>query len=274
MAKKKKQQPSAGSNIKTQASSGHAQNMSSKQGKGKTEGEATDSFPSNLVLSSRRGPRSDHSPVGDTTVSVTTLFPGAVYVAHNVLDASECEAWIHYMEGAAKKQVECVSHPATHYIAHRECGRLQKTDWAVADAIFERLESLVEQIGPQLNISKKSIPSYQPMGCNGNIRLYKYEKGMSFGRHVDGTNKISRYSHGNTEVTVLLYLSSCKGGATRFYPPTQKRKRNLGTAFEPQQGAVLFHVHGDRCLEHEADPVQQGTKYILRTDLVYGIPNS
>lgn len=32
---------------------------------------------------------------------------------------------------------------------------------------------------------------------------------------------------------------------------------------------MLLHVHGDRCLQHEAEPVLAGTKYVLRTDLVF-----
>ena len=62
-------------------------------------------------------------------------------------------------------------------------------------------------------------------------------------------------------MTVLIYLSECEGGATRF---------EGDVAFAPRSGALLVHVHGeDRCLEHEADPVDGGTKYVLRTDLVY-----
>ena len=43
-----------------------------------------------------------------------------------------------------------------------------------------------------------------------------------------------------------------------------------GIAFVPEAGAILMHMHGDRCLEHEAEPVLRGVKYILRTDIVYG----
>ena len=122
--------------------------------------------------------------------------------------------------------------------------------------------------------------SYRPVACNGNIRIYKYEKGMSFGRHYDGSNEIDRFTGGNTELTVLIYLSSCRGGATRFHLPRQmvergkKSKRGLessgrGVAFVPVAGSILMHMHGDRCLEHEADPVIEGIKYVLRTDIVF-----
>eukprot|EP00521_Asterionellopsis_glacialis_P018425 CAMPEP_0195293944 /NCGR_PEP_ID=MMETSP0707-20130614/13808_1 /TAXON_ID=33640 /ORGANISM="Asterionellopsis glacialis, Strain CCMP134" /LENGTH=138 /DNA_ID=CAMNT_0040354779 /DNA_START=267 /DNA_END=683 /DNA_ORIENTATION=+ len=136
----------------------------------------------------------------------------------------------------------------------------------MADRIFSRMQSsnILPQIASQLDISSSS-KMYRPVGCNENLRLYRYEKGMSFGRHFDGSHPVERLK-GDTEITVLIYLSSCGGGATRFYPPKSSKK---SFAFDPQPGAILFHVHGDRCLEHEADPVLNGLKYVLRTDIVY-----
>ena len=70
-----------------------------------------------------------------------------------------------------------------------------------------------------------------------------------------------------TEITVLFYLSTCTGGATRFHLPhssskkKKKSKDDTSVAFVPEEGAVLLHIHGDRCLEHEAEPVLDGVKY-------------
>ncbi|KAL3811505.1 hypothetical protein ACHAXA_000409, partial [Cyclostephanos tholiformis] len=153
---------------------------------------------------------------------------------------------------------------------------------------------------------------YRPITCNPNLRLYRYGVGQRFGRHVDESNDVdlppttssssSRSHRGRderlgevndiarrpkyivdrtckmrTEMTVLFYLSSCRGGETRFHLPHHHRgggeKSNGGggtVAFEPEEGAVLLHVHGDGCLEHEAEPVLGGVKYVLRTDIVYG----
>ena len=205
-----------------------------------------------------------------------------------------------------------VSHPATKWIAHRECSRIQKNDCNMAHRLYQRIQHIVNDISPQLDIfdkasllsndakfgrysafisegndttktsNKSNQLQYQPITCNGNLRLYKYDKGQWFGKHVDESNKIdssnisspfdfsddnSDVKDAQTEITVLFYLSTCTGGATRFHLPhssskkKKKSKDNTSVAFVPEEGAVLLHIHGDRCLEHEAEPVLDGVKY-------------
>lgn len=232
------------------------------------------------------------------TLVLEDLIPNAVFVAQNALSAKECDEWIKYAESTGTWDI--VAHPATKWIAHRECSRLQKNDWTMAHRLFTRIQQIVVEASKKLDIFDKSslINSsyannknksykYQPITCNPNLRLYKYTKGQWFGKHIDDTNKVEWKGHdtpypaadvaeAQTEITVLFYLSSCRGGATRFHlPKSGKKKGNKGVddsvAFTPTQGAVLLHVHGDRCLEHEAEPVLDGEKYVLRTDIVYGI---
>ncbi len=38
----------------------------------------------------------------------------------------------------------------------------------------------------------------------------------------------------------------------------------------PETGLALLHRHGDDCLLHEGRPVIAGTKYILRSDVIFG----
>ena len=194
-----------------------------------------------------------------TSSCLQTLYDDGVFYARNFLSSDNCKLWIDYIEEVG---FEYMSQKATRDYAHRECGRFQCTDWKMADALFEHMKPLVAQLHSQV---KFLFPEdYYPLACNGNLRLYKYDRGMSFGKHYDGSNQTIR---GETSVTVLIYLSSCIGGATRFYPP---RKKKTGIAFTPEVGAILMHLHGDLCLQHEADPVEEGIKYVLRTDIIFG----
>lgn len=206
---------------------------------------------------------------------VSSLVPSAVFVARNFMDPNECQAWIEYSESLG---YERLCSPQTREFAHRECGRISKTDWDMADRLYQRMKPIVDEITKQVVIPHFD-ESYAPLTCNGNLRLYRYNKNMSFGRHYDGSERISKFKGAATEMTVLVYLSSVEGGATRFYLPTSsknktnkksKTEESNGIAFVPECGAILVHIHGDRCLAHEADPVIDGVKYILRTDIVFG----
>lgn len=208
----------------------------------------------NALLSSLLQKPTNRSPY--EKLNVETLVPEHVFAARHFLSQKECQAWIEMAESSG--EMEHVAHNATRYIAQRECGRWQRNDTDTAALLFERMKPILAE----MNLD--CFPSdYIPVACNSNLRLYKYEKGMSFGKHYDGSDSTAE---GDTEITVLVYLSDCVGGATRFYPPQSKKK---SIAFEPEEGAILLHIHGDRCLQHEADPVVSGVKYVLRTDVVY-----
>jgi len=102
-----------------------------------------------------------------------------------------------------------------------------------------------------------------PIGLNPTIRIYRYQKGQRFGRHIDESAILSENRY--TEYTVLMYLSSCGGGETVFY---NIRGKVLASVV-PQPGLMLLHRHGDVCLEHEGAKVVAGTKYVLRSDVVF-----
>lgn len=196
---------------------------------------------------------------------IQELVPGRVLVVQNVLIPKECQDWVSYCESSGG--LEYTQHPATKWVAHRECYRMQQANaTALASELFRRMQ----QLGILSMIQREMValhhhPNYVPVGCNPNLRVYKYIKGHAFGKHVDGSDIVN--DMGKTEWTVLVYLSKCQGGATRFY--TDSRKRPKSVAFEPQIGSMLVHLHGEHCLEHEADPVSDGVKYVLRTDLVF-----
>ncbi len=72
-----------------------------------------------------------------------------------------------------------------------------------------------------------------------------------------------------TTWTLLVYLSSCTGGETVFYPePTRANRNPEPISVAPEMGMALLHRHGDRCMLHEGKEVTGGEKWVLRSDLV------
>ncbi|KAL6885971.1 hypothetical protein GGI43DRAFT_426471 [Trichoderma evansii] len=126
----------------------------------------------------------------------------------------------------------------------------------------------------ELILEDESINSLwggEPVGLNPNIRIYRYSKGQYFDCHYDDSNNLMLDSVSvKTTWTLLLYLTSaaegCIGGETVFYPHDRKSAAEE-IAVSLETGMLLLHKHGDDCLLHEGREVQEGEKWVLRTDL-------
>ena len=202
------------------------------------------------------------------------------------LSTDECRAWIafgenyHHTCNTAEKEVgfvKCFQEESSEY-AFRRQGRIEIDAESVASSIFARLLSS--------NAFPIQIDGLKPLCCTNDIRLYRYEKGDAFGRHVDESNEVfpGCYSF----FTCLVYLNGndandsegftefdengfcgLHGGATSFYESHNAKCPSI--SIRPDVGRCLLHAHGNRCMTHEAEPVINGCKFVLRTDVVYGL---
>ena len=88
--------------------------------------------------------------------------------------------------------------------------------------------------------------------------MYRYEAGQFFAPHTDHW-----YRPDDDSITlhsVLLYLNEgFEGGETRFIEPVEQ-------IVEPKRGRVAVFQHKVR---HEGCEILSGTKYALRTDVIY-----
>ncbi|RAH87470.1 hypothetical protein BO86DRAFT_405487 [Aspergillus japonicus CBS 114.51] len=123
--------------------------------------------------------------------------------------------------------------------------------------------------------SKNGMWGGEPLGLNGNIRIYRYTKGQFFDKHYDDSNTLTFNTPGQparparTTWTLLIYLTACEGGETIFYPePTRKDRNPQPVAVKPVPGMALLHRHGEHCMLHEGAEVRSGEKWVLRSDLV------
>lgn len=88
----------------------------------------------------------------------------------------------------------------------------------------------------------------------------------------DDSNAItlSNIPEAKTTWTLLIYLSTCVGGETVFYPEipsNSKQKAQDGIVVQPEVGMALLHKHGQECLLHEGRVVEEGEKWVIRSDL-------
>lgn len=106
----------------------------------------------------------------------------------------------------------------------------------------------------------------QAAGINECFRCLRYMNGQAgFAKHLDGSsvNKNGWLSR----VTVQIYLNEVfQGGATRLCHEDDAKDATCGVNVIPETGMALVF---DQKILHKGCPVQQGTKYTARTEIMY-----
>lgn len=122
---------------------------------------------------------------------------------------------------------------------------------------------------------RKELFGGEILGLNPNIRIYRYSEGQFFDQHYDDSNNLIFPKADGTAVpakttwTLLLYLTTCEGGETVFYPdpPSKRAPTPAPVAAAPEVGLALLHRHGKECMVHEGREVTKGEKWVIRSDL-------
>lgn len=204
-----------------------------------------------------------------------TSIPGAIVIP-DALSPSECDQLIKLTESAGYGE-DAPTRLGRHVRHNDNCVLVANTHFN--NLIFERCQA--------------SLP---PTCCGGGLcginrrwRFYKYHPGDIFRAHIDpGGWTGSGFDDGVlipdcfgdrvSRMTLLLYLNDeFTGGATRFFKdPHRPQLGNAGNcsevvSVEPSQGNVLCFFHGHHPLSpwHEGASLLSGTKYVLRTDVLY-----
>ena len=135
-------------------------------------------------------------------------------------------------------------------------------DLKFATDLWKRLAPYVPQtIKIPISIYSDLIENWSPIGLNERFRFYRYSGNQKFAPHYDGTYQRSQDEA--SQVTFMVYLNQeFTGGETKFY-----LNHPYGEiAIKPQAGMALCFLHN---LRHEGTTVKEGTKYVLRTDIMY-----
>ncbi|KAL1882846.1 hypothetical protein Daus18300_000484 [Diaporthe australafricana] len=162
----------------------------------------------------------------------------------------------------------------------RDCGRIIHESQALADALLDRI---LPHLPPAI-VSLRNAPNiagqaavinketWEIARLDSALRFLKYEPGQYFSPHCDG-QYIGKNGAEKSLLTVHLYLNGggqgdeeIEGGATRFGIDFDNPKEDK-LDVDPKIGSVLIFQQRD--MYHEGVEVRKGTKYTLRTDVIY-----
>jgi hypothetical protein len=178
-------------------------------------------------------------------MKVTSLGAG-VFTIEDYLSPQECERYIALGERMGYDESEITTLRGSEmFKAVRNNYRVIFDDVELASALYER--------------AKPHLPAVQDdwslCGFNERLRFYRYGPGEYFKWHKDGS--FQRSPHEESFLTFMIYLNDqFEGGETQFKWET----------VAPKPGTALVFPH--RML-HQGATVTSGTKYVLRTDIMY-----
>lgn len=170
-----------------------------------------------------------------------------IYVVHDFLSHQECDELIAKSEKLGYEEAKVNIHGKQVLMTMvRNNLRVMYTDEAHAETLWNKIK---EYAPAQIGYSRA-------FGLNEMLRFYKYEEGHRFKMHRDGSH--IRNAIEASQYSFLIYLNDdFEGGETVF---------RSGTTIHPKKGSALLFLHG---LRHEGALLKSGTKYVLRTDIMY-----
>jgi len=172
----------------------------------------------------------------------------------NVLTKQECRDLIAFSEhqGYEEALVNIGYGQQQKMPEFRNCKRMIIDNWNMVNCLWTRCSRFI----PQYFKNRKKV------SFNERLRFLRYHKGEFFAPHYDGV-----YQRPNGErscITFLLYLNDeFEGGNTKYLKPFDEN-RFIAPSISP--GMVVMFQHD---IYHEGQPLLNGTKYIVRTDVMF-----
>jgi hypothetical protein len=163
------------------------------------------------------------------------------------LNAAECAEHIDRSEHAGFAAAPIITPFGEQVMTDvRSNTRVMLDDCALAARIWERARDHLPMF----------LDGRQAIAMNERFRYYRYGPGQYFDWHADASFR--RANGEASRLSFIMYLNDdFTGGETAV-----KNK-----VITPKRSMALFFLHE---LLHEGRPVTSGTKYVMRTDVMYG----
>jgi WD40 repeat protein/predicted 2-oxoglutarate/Fe(II)-dependent dioxygenase YbiX len=188
---------------------------------------------------------------------------GACIVVDNFLSGAECRAYIAQAESIGFRSASPDYPPS-----YRNNDRLVLDDAALAGKLFDRLQSIAP--GPDSFPVDGHAQNWRLDSVNARLRFCRYTQGQRFNIHQDGVHH--RSPDLRSMLTFMIYLndgSDFSGGDTLFFasgPLTRPDANPVVARVRPKMGSLILFDHG---IWHAGETVTAGTKYIMRSDVLF-----
>ncbi|EEH43570.1 uncharacterized protein PADG_08190 [Paracoccidioides brasiliensis Pb18] len=213
---------------------------------------------------------------------LTTLLKDQILIIRNLFTGTLCKTYVSFL--SSLPLVTTPTRPKRGE-AVRFNDRFHVHDPAFAERLWSSTALRELVLSDESGGGGQGLWGGEVLGLNPNIRIYRYGPGQFFDRHYDDSVPLSIPSpsptnnntttttttiRAKTTWTLLIYLTTCTGGETAFYPekPTKASRQPDPVVVGLEAGMALLHRHGESCLLHEGREVTEGEKWVIRSDLV------
>ena len=178
-----------------------------------------------------------------------------VFTVNQLLSDTDCFALIDLAE-AIGFEAATVNTAAGHQMLPdwRNNTRVVLDDTERASWLWQRARDFIPQV----------IDDSIAVGVNERLRFYRYDPGQKFDWHTDGFFR--RDSGDRSRLTFMVYLNGGFTGGETSFSDNAPTPRFADFSVTPDTGLALFFKH---MLLHKGQPVTEGRKYVLRTDVMY-----
>ncbi|KAA1469547.1 hypothetical protein DENSPDRAFT_835196 [Dentipellis sp. KUC8613] len=207
------------------------------------------------------------SPKPQSEVTTTVLLEDQILLLDSLISYEECRQFVKFFDGLPLE----LTPPKKRGEAVRVNHRLSIMSANFAKQLFEVIKPHLPLFPYPASRKRPNATARAAHSLNSNIRLYKYTPSQHFGQHYDDSVRDTE-TGATSEWTLLVYLTGAEdgvqGGETIFYT-NDKGKSSSAIVAPLTRGTVLLHRHGHDCLLHEGSQVRSGTKYVLRSDVMF-----
>lgn len=195
-----------------------------------------------------------------------------IWTIENFLSEEECQNLIFFSENKSYQEATVSLKSGAKMMKNiRNNERVIYEDTQLAQKYWQKLKDFCPKNSSEIvkEEAQGYNTDYEAVGLNPTFRFYKYESNQRFKKHIDGRVKLEKEGQKQeSRITFMIYLSDdFEGGQTVF---DYKNERNELEVIEIQSkiGTALCFVHE---IKHEGKPVPEGTKYVLRSDIMFQV---